>query len=188
MKYSKWIPSTRCLQASVCSHLSGEGGNPDEATQLEGGSHAVGNRQLEATELEATGKLEATDELEATVGKEKLEATAGSHQELAHDSDDGLKSVKCTHQARARSPSSLKLAAVLKAVRRSKDGEKSSGGEEQAPARTRRRLRLRNQAGKPKAGAKAAAPKGTWHCQKDSRSTIHSCPLAKRNSILRAPI
>ena len=185
MKYSKWIPSTRCLQASVCSHLSGEGGNPDEATQLEGGSHTVGNPQLEATELEATGKLEATDELEATVGQEKLEATAGSHQELAHDSDDSLKSVKPTHQARG----AHKTAAMLqKAVRRSQDVEKSSGGEEQPPARTKRRLRLRNQAGKPKAGGKAAAPKGTWHCQKDSRSTIHSCPLAKRNSILRAPI
>ena len=133
------------------------GGNPDEATQLEGGSHAVGNPQLEATELEATGKLEATDELEATVGKEKLEATAGSHQELAFSDDDSVK-----------------------AVRKSKGGKKSSGSEE-APAVVVRRhtARLTSTAGKPKAGEKAAEPKGTWHCHKDASGTIHSCPLAK---------
>ena len=128
--------------------------------------------------------MEATDELEATVGKEKLEAAARSHQELAHDSDDSLKSVKPTHTARG----AHKTAAMLKkAVRRSQDGEKSSGGEEQ-PARTKRRLRLRNQAGKPKPGEKAAEPKGTQHCHKDAGGTIHSCPLAKRSSILRALI
>ena len=124
------------------------------ATQLEARIEAVmdahgfrdGAEMLEATGwgwLDATLKLEASDELEATVGKEKVETTAGSHQELAFSDDDSVQ-----------------------AVRKRKGGKKSSGSGE-APA------------GKPKAGEKAAEPKGTQHCHKDARGTIHSCPLAK---------
>ena len=174
------------MQASVCFHLSGEGGDPNEATRMEGPDDEMdedraaratqlearieaimdargfrdGAEMLEATRwgwLDATLKLEASDELEATVGKEKVETTAGSHQELAFSDDDSVQ-----------------------AVRKRKGGKKSSGSEEAPAVVVRRRTaRLTSTAVKPKTGEKAAEPKGTWHCHKDATGTIHSCPLAK---------